>query len=127
MNVPDNCKYTDKHEWIRMEGDEAYIGITDYAQGELGDIVYIEIETEGEKLATGETFGNIEAVKTVSDLFMPISGEVLEFNSKLEDEAELVNTDPFGEGWMIRVSIDNPAELDELMSPEQYKELISAE
>ena len=126
MNVPNNCKYTDKHEWIRVEGDEAYIGITDYAQGELGDIVYIEIETEGEKLATGETFGNIEAVKTVSDLFMPISGEVLEFNSKLEDEAELVNTDPFGEGWMIRVSIDNPAELDVLLNPEQYKELISA-
>jgi glycine cleavage system H protein len=125
MNVPDNCKYTDKHEWIRIEGDEAYIGITDYAQGELGDIVYIEIETEGEKLAIGEAFGTIEAVKTVSDLFMPVSGEVLEFNSKLEDEAELVNTDPFGEGWMIRVSIDNPAELEELMSPEQYKELIS--
>ncbi len=125
MNVPDNCKYTDKHEWIRVEGDEAYIGITDYAQGELGDIVYLEIETEGEKLATGEAFGSIEAVKTVSDLFMPMSGEVLEFNSKLEDEAELVNTDPFGEGWMIRVSIDNPAELDVLLNPEQYKELIS--
>ncbi len=126
MNVPDNCKYTDKHEWIRIEGDEAYIGITDYAQGELGDIVYLEIETEGEKLALGEVFGSIEAVKTVSDLFMPISGEVLEFNGKLEDEAELVNTDPFGEGWMIRVSIDNPAELDALLSPEQYQELISA-
>ena len=126
MNVPDNCKYTDKHEWIRMEGDEAYIGITDYAQGELGDIVYVEIETEGEKLASGEAFGSIEAVKTVSDLFMPMSGEVLEFNSKLEDEAELVNTDPFGEGWMIRVSIDNPTELDILLNPEQYKELISA-
>jgi len=126
MNVPDNCKYTDKHEWIRVEGDEAYIGITDYAQGELGDIVYIEVETEGEKLATGEAFGNIEAVKTVSDIFMPMSGEVLEFNSKLEDKAELVNSDPFGEGWMIRVSIDNPAELDVLLSPEQYKELISA-
>ena len=126
MNVPDNCKYTDKHEWIRVEGDEAYIGITDYAQGELGDIVYIEIETEGEKLATGEAFGTIEAVKTVSDLFMPMSGEVLEFNRKLEDEAELVNTDPFGEGWMVRVSIDNPAELDVLLNPEQYKELISA-
>ncbi len=126
MNVPDNCKYTDKHEWIRIEGDEAYIGITDYAQGELGDIVYIEIETEGEKLALDEAFGTIEAVKTVSDLFMPLSGEVLEFNSQLEEQAELVNTDPFGEGWMIRVSIDNPAELDALLSPEQYKELISA-
>lgn len=126
MNVPDNCKYTDKHEWIRIEGDQAYIGITDYAQGELGDIVYIEIETEGEKLALGEAFGTIEAVKTVSDLFMPLSGEVLEFNSQLEEWAELVNTDPFGEGWMIRVSIDNPADLDALLSPEQYKELISA-
>ncbi len=126
MNVPDNCKYTDKHEWIRIEGDEAYIGITDYAQGELGDIVYIEIETEGEKLALDEAFGTIEAVKTVSDLFMPLSGEVLEFNSQLEEQAELVNTDPFGEGWMIRVSIDNPAELDALLSPEHYKELISA-
>jgi len=126
MNVPDNCKYTDKHEWIRIEGDEAYIGITDYAQGELGDIVYIEIETQGEKLAVGEAFGTIEAVKTVSDLFMPVSGEVLELNSQLEDEAELVNTDPFGKGWMIRISIDNTAELDALMSPEQYKELISA-
>lgn len=126
MNVPDNCKYTDKHEWIRMEGDEAYVGITDYAQGELGDIVYIEIETVGEKLALGEAFGTIEAVKTVSDLFMPVSGEILEFNSKLEDEAELVNKDPFGEGWMIRINIENPAELDELLSPDQYRELISA-
>ena len=126
MNVPDNCKYTDKHEWIRIEGDTAYIGITDYAQGELGDIVYIEIETEGEKLALGEAFGTIEAVKTVSDLFMPVSGEVLAFNSKLEDEAELVNSDPYGEGWMIHVSIDNPSELDDLMSPAQYEELISA-
>lgn len=126
MNVPDNCKYTDKHEWIRIEGEEAIIGITDYAQGELGDIVYIEIETEGEKLALGEAFGTIEAVKTVSDLFMPMSGEVLEFNSQLEDEAELVNTDPYGKGWMIRVRIDNPGELDALLSPDQYKELISA-
>ncbi len=126
MNVPDNCKYTDKHEWIRIEGDEAYIGITDYAQGELGDIVYIEIETEGEKLASGEAFGTIEAVKTVSDLFMPVSGEVLEFNKKLEDEAELVNTDPFGNGWMIRISIDDPAELGALLSPKQYRDLISA-
>ena len=126
MNVPENCKYTDKHEWVRVEGDEAFIGITDYAQGELGDIVYIEIETEGEKLAKGEAFGTIEAVKTVSDMFMPVSGEILEFNAKLEDEAELVNKDPFGEGWMIRLRIDNPSDLDELLTPEQYKELISA-
>jgi glycine cleavage system H protein len=126
MNVPENCKYSEKHEWVRVDGDEAYVGITDYAQGELGDIVYIEIETEGEKLAKGEIYGTIEAVKTVSDMFMPLSGEVLEFNSKLEDDAELVNKDPYGEGWMIKISIDNPSDLDVLMSPEQYRELISA-
>jgi len=126
MNVPENCKYSQKHEWVRVDGDEAFVGITDYAQGELGDIVYIEIETVGEKLAKGETYGTIEAVKTVSDMFMPVSGEILEFNEKLEDDAELVNKDPFGEGWMIRISIDNPSDLDELLSPEQYKELISA-
>jgi glycine cleavage system H protein len=126
MNVPENCKYTDKHEWVRVEGDEAFIGITDYAQGELGDIVYIEIETAGEKLGKGETFGTIEAVKTVSDMFMPVSGEVLEFNTSLEEDAELVNKDPYGEGWLIRISIDNPSDLDELLTPEQYKELISA-
>ena len=126
MNVPENCKYSQKHEWVRVEGDVAIVGITDYAQGELGDIVYIEIETEGEKLAKGETYGTIEAVKTVSDMFMPVSGEVLEFNAKLEDDAELVNKDPFGEGWMIKISIDNPSELDDLLTPEQYQELISA-
>jgi glycine cleavage system H protein len=126
MNVPENCKYSEKHEWVRVDGDEAYVGITDYAQGELGDIVYIEIETEGEKLAKGEIYGTIEAVKTVSDMFMPLSGEVLEFNAKLEDDAELVNKDPYGEGWMIKISIDNPSDLDGLMSPEQYRELISA-
>ena len=126
MNVPENCKYTDKHEWVRVEGDEAFIGITDYAQGELGDIVYIEIETAGEKLGKGETFGTIEAVKTVSDMFMPVSGEVLEFNTSLEEDAELVNKDPYGEGWLIRISIGNPSDLDELLTPEQYKELISA-
>ncbi len=125
MNVPDNLKYTGKHEWIRTDGNEAYVGITDYAQGELGDIVFVEIETEGEKLAKGEAFGTIEAVKTVSDLFMPVSGEVLEFNSKLEDEAELINKDPYGEGWMIRITIDNPEELKELLTPEKYKELIT--
>ena len=126
MNVLENCKYSQKHEWVRVEGDVAVVGITDYAQGELGDIVYIEIETEGEKLAKGETYGTIEAVKTVSDMFMPVSGEVLEFNAKLEDDAELVNKDPFGEGWMIKISIDNPSELDDLLTPEQYQELISA-
>jgi len=126
MNVPENCKYSQKHEWVRVEGDVAFVGITDYAQGELGDIVYIEIETVGEKLAKGETYGTIEAVKTVSDMFMPVSGEIIEFNAKLEDDAELVNKDPFGEGWMIKISIDNPSELDDLLTPEQYKELISA-
>ncbi len=126
MNVPENCKYTEKHEWIRVDGDNAYVGITDYAQGELGDIVYVEIETEGEKLAKGEIYGTIEAVKTVSDMFMPLSGEVMEFNAKLEDDAELVNKDPYGEGWMIKISIENPSELDALLSPEQYVELISA-
>jgi glycine cleavage system H protein len=120
MNVPENCRYTEKHEWIRVEGNEAFIGITDYAQGELGDIVYVEVETVGEKLARGE------AVKTVSDMFMPVSGEVLEFNARLEDEAELVNSDPYGEGWMIRIRIDNPAELELLLDPKQYSELISA-
>ena len=126
MNVPENCKYTDQHEWVRVEGQEVLIGITDYAQGELGDIVYIEIETEGEKLGKDEVFGTIEAVKTVSDLFMPVSGEVLEFNDKLEDNAELVNSDPYGDGWMIKVSIDNPEELEALLSPEQYRELIAS-
>jgi len=126
MNIPGNCKYSEKHEWIRVNGNEAFVGITDYAQEELGDIVYVEIETEGEKLAKGEVYGTIEAVKTVSDLFMPVSGEVLEFNTMLEDQAELVNKDPYGEGWMIRISIDNPTDLEELLSPEQYGELISA-
>ena len=126
MNLPENCLYSEKHEWVRVEGNEAFVGITDYAQGELGDIVYIEIETEGEKLAKGEVFGTIEAVKTVSDMFMPVSGEILEFNAKLEDDAELINKDPYGDGWMIKISIDNPGDLDELLSPEKYKDLISA-
>ena len=126
MNVPENCKYTDQHEWLRIEGEEVLIGITDYAQGELGDIVYIEIETEGEKLGKDEVFGTIEAVKTVSDLFMPVSGEVLEFNDKLEYNAEVVNNDPYGEGWLIKVKVDNPEELDDLLTPEQYRELIAS-
>ena len=126
MNVPEDCNYTDQHEWIRVEGQNILIGITDYAQGELGDIVYIEIETEGEKLGKDEVFGTIEAVKTVSDLFMPVSGEVIEFNDKLEDNAELVNSDPYGEGWMVKVSPDNPKEQDDLLTPEQYRELIAS-
>ena len=126
MNIPDDLKYTKEHEWIRVEGDEIVVGVTDFAQGELGDVVFIELETEGEDLSRGDTFGTIEAVKTVTDLFMPVSGEVLEFNVKLEDDAELVNKDPYGDGWMIRVSIDNPQELENLLTPEQYKELIAS-
>lgn len=126
MNVPENLRYTEKHEWIRMEGKEAFVGITDYAQGELGDIVFVEIETLGEKLSQGEAFGTIEAVKTVSDLFMPASGEVLEVNPKLSNEPELVNKDPYGEGWMIRISVTNPEELNSLLSSVNYKAMISA-
>ena len=121
MNVPSELKYTSDHEWIKVDGDVATIGITDFAQGELGDIVYVEIETEGETLEKGEVFGTVEAVKTVSDLFMPISGEVLNFNEEIESEPELVNTDPYGKGWMIKVKIQDPSELDQLLSSEAYK------
>jgi glycine cleavage system H protein len=124
MNVPENLKYTKDHEWIRVEGDVAYVGITDFAQGELGDIVYIEIETEGETLNKDDVFGTVEAVKTVSDLFIPVSGEVLEVNPNLESSPETVNTDPYGEGWMIKIKVSNPAELDELLTADQYKEII---
>ncbi len=124
MNVPDNLKYTKDHEWIRIDGDNAFVGITDFAQGELGDIVFVEIETEGETLDKEEVFGTIEAVKTVSDMFMPVSGEVLEVNPAIEDAPDLVNKDPFGEGWMIKISIADTSELDELLSAEQYKELL---
>ncbi|MGN0187245.1 MAG: glycine cleavage system protein GcvH [Paludibacteraceae bacterium] len=126
MNIPDNLKYTNEHEWIRVEGDVAYVGITDYAQGELGEIVFVEIETAGETIAAGETFGSVEAVKTVSDLFMPVSGEVLEVNPALEAQPELVNSDPYGEGWMIKVSVDDPAELDRLLDAAAYAALINA-
>lgn len=126
MNIPENVKYTKDHEWIRVEGNQAFIGITDYAQGELGDIVFIEIETIDETLEKEEVFGTVEAVKTVSDLFMPVSGKVLQVNPKLEDAPELVNKDPYGDGWMIKVTITNPSELDELLSPANYKELINA-
>ena len=126
MNIPQNLKYTKDHEWIRVEGNEAYVGITDYAQGELGDIVFIEIETVGENLAKEEVFGTVEAVKTVSDMFMPVAGEILEVNPKLTDSPDVVNKDPYGDGWMVKIKISNPAELDELLSPEKYKELINA-
>lgn len=124
MNVPDNLKYTVEHEWVRMEGDEAVIGVTEFAQGELGDVVFLEIETEGETLSKGETFGSIEAVKTVSDLYMPADGKVLEVNPALEDAPELINSSPFEEGWMIRIKLSDPSQLDALMSPEAYVELI---
>lgn len=126
MSVKENLKYTKDHEWIRVEGQEAYIGITDFAQKELGDIVFVEVETEGETLEKEEAFGTIEAVKTVSDLFMPVSGEVLEFNADLEDTPDLVNTDAFGKGWIVKVSIQNEAELDELLSAADYAKLIEA-
>ena len=124
MNVPDDLKYTKEHEWVRLDGDEAMVGITDFAQGELGDVVFLEIETEGESLAAGDTFGTIEAVKTVSDLYMPMDGEVLEVNPALEDQPELVNSEPFGDGWMIRVKISDPSQLEELLSAEDYRALI---
>lgn len=124
MNIPSNLKYTKNHEWIRVEGENAYIGITDFAQKELGDIVYLEIETVGETLAKEESFGTVEAVKTVSDLFMPVSGEVLELNPDLENAAELVNKDPYGKGWMIRIKVKDQAELNDLLDDEGYKSLI---
>lgn len=126
MNVPANLKYTKDHEWILVKGNEAVIGITDFAQHELGDIVFIEIETTGEKLSHGEVFGTVEAVKTVSDLFMPLNGTVTEKNEKLDNTAELVNTDPYGEGWMIKVEIENLSEIDDLLDAEAYKKLIGA-
>jgi len=126
MNLPENLKYTREHEWISVEGDVAIIGITSFAQGELGDIVFVEIETEGETLDKGETFGTIEAVKTVSDLFMPVGGKVLEINPALESSPELVNKDPYGAGWLIKISIIDAAELDELMNAQEYQEMLEA-
>lgn len=124
MNIPSNLKYSKDHEWIRVEGDEAYVGITDFAQSQLGDIVFVDVTTEGETLAQGEVFGTIEAVKTVSDAFLPVEGEVLEFNAALNDAPELVNKDPYGEGWMVKIKVTNPAELDVLLSAEDYAKLI---
>ena len=121
MNVPAELKYTKEHEWIRVEGEEAYVGITDYAQSQLGDIVFVEVETEGDNLEAGDTFGSIEAVKTVSDLYMPIAGEVLEFNSELEDQPDLVNKDPYGKGWIIKVKVEDEEQLDGLLSADAYK------
>ncbi|GAK76710.1 MULTISPECIES: glycine cleavage system protein GcvH [Nonlabens] len=124
MNIPAELKYTKDHEWIRIEGDTATVGITDFAQSELGDIVYVEVETVDETLDVEEVFGTVEAVKTVSDLFLPLSGEITDFNEKLEDEPELVNSDPYGDGWMIKMSFSDASQLDALLSAEAYKELI---
>lgn len=124
MNIPQNLKYTKDHEWIRIEGKEGYVGITDYAQGELGDIVFIEIETLDETLEKEEVFGTVEAVKTVSDLFMPVSGTIVEVNSKLQDNPELVNKDPYGDGWMVKVVFEKPEELNELLDAAAYKQMI---
>jgi glycine cleavage system H protein len=124
MEFPKELKYSKDHEWLRVEGGNAYIGITEFAQGELGDIVFVDVDTEGENLEKEEVFGSIEAVKTVSDLFMPINGEVLSFNKKLEDEPELINTDPYGEGWVIKIAISDVTELDELLDGSAYQELV---
>ena len=124
MNIPVELRYTKEHEWIRVEGDVAYVGITDYAQSELGEIVFVDINTEGETLGQNEVFGSVEAVKTVSDLNMPVTGEVLEVNETINDQPELVNNDPYGEGWMIKIQVANPAELDTLLDAEAYKALI---
>ncbi len=124
MNIPSNLYYTKEHEWIRVEGNEAYVGITDYAQSELGEIVFVDITTEGEKLGQGEVFGSVEAVKTVSDLNMPVGGEVLEINEAINDQPELVNNDPYGEGWMIKISVVNPDDLNNLLDAAGYQTLI---
>ncbi len=124
MNVPAELKYTKEHEWVKIDGDIATVGITSFAQGELGDIVFVEIETEGSTLQSGEVFGSIEAVKTVSDLFMPLSGEVIEFNTKLESEPELVNNDPYNKGWMVKIKLNSPAEVAELLEADAYQDLI---
>ena len=125
MNFPTNVKYTKEHEWIRQEGDVAYVGITDYAQEQLGDIVFVDIPTEGETLAANEVFGTIEVVKTISDLFLPVSGEILEQNEALADQPELVNKDPYGEGWIIKIKPDADADFDSLLDAEGYKALIN--
>ncbi len=124
MNIPTNLRYTSDHEWIRVEGNEAFVGITDYAQSELGEIVFVDVNTVGETVEKGETFGSVEAVKTVSDLNIPVTGEVLEFNETLNDQPELVNNDPYGEGWMIKIAVKNAAELDDLLDAAAYEALI---
>jgi glycine cleavage system H protein len=125
MNFPENLKYSKDHEWVRIEGENAYVGITAFAQGELGDIVFVDVDAEGAQLDKDEVFGTIEAVKTVSDLFMPVGGEVLEFNTKLEDEPELINTDSYGDGWVVKISIADASELDHLMDNVSYQEMVN--
>jgi len=125
MSFPSDLKYTKEHEWIRVEGNDAYVGITNYAQKELGDIVFVEIETEGESLEQEEVFGTIEAVKTVADLFMPVEGKVVEVNEIIQDSPETVNRDPYGEGWLIKIEIEAPSQLEELLSSEEYQELVN--
>jgi glycine cleavage system H protein len=124
MNIPANLKYTEDHEWVKIDGDTATVGVTDFAQGELGDIVYVEVETVGETLERGAEFGTVEAVKTVSELFLPLSGEIVEFNDSLESEPEKVNTDPYGKGWMIKIKFSNADEIAELLDDAAYKTLI---
>ena len=126
MKIPAGLKYTQDHEWVRVEGETAFIGVTDFAQGELGDVVFVEIETEGEHLGKGDTFGTVEAVKTVSDLFMPVGGQVIEINQALADEPELVNKDPYNGGWMVKVIMADSSELNELLSADDYKKMIEA-
>jgi glycine cleavage system H protein len=126
MNIPSNLKYTKDHEWVAIDGDTATVGITDFAQGELGDIVYVEVETLDETMDADEVFGSVEAVKTVSDLFLPLSGEIIAFNDSLESEPEKVNNDPYGEGWMIKIKISNPDEIENLLDETGYKELVGA-
>jgi len=124
MNVPEDLKYTKDHEWVRVEGESVVVGVTDFAQKELGDIVYVDVDTEGDNMEKEEVFGSVEAVKTVSDLMMPVTGEIVAFNEVLEDEPELVNNDPYGDGWMIKVLVSDFTELDSLLSADQYKELV---
>jgi len=126
MNIPEELKYTEEHEWVKIEDNIATIGITDFAQGELGDIVYLEIDSLDNEIAINEVFGTVEAVKTVSDLFMPVGGKVIEMNSTLEDKPELVNEDPYGEGWIIKIDISDLSEVDSLLSPEEYKNMIAS-
>jgi len=126
MLIPENLRYTKNHEWIRADGNNGYVGITDYAQTELGDIVFVEIETENELLEKEEVFGTIEAVKTVSDMFMPVGGKIMKVNPNLEDHPEIVNKDPYGEGWMVQIAIQDTSEIDQLLSASQYKDLINA-